>query len=275
MRNLPNQFEYDGLLCYRGRSDPFTGVFTYYYLPLRADVDRSDSGRPMVNLFGMGTTGYLMITAVWSAPDRAVEGLRLEILRRAQIEDPATIYLVLAPVQVTVCNLLMGDGSELYQRIASSSTSGMPPFSALFNTALNEEQFHAAAAALNGNPKRLVIEYEASLITPLPASARLIPLSFRFVSWLQEHLDSGPDGFRAAVQEAIEEGLASVQLDMPENAPDELISRLYDLVLTNAVEFLPRMLKADNITTITDVGIEVSVVEEMRQSLLPSVDLAS
>lgn len=275
MRNIPNSFEFEGLLCFPGKMASLTAAPTYFFLPLRADIVRSDSGQPMVSLIGMGSMGYLMFTAIWSAPDRALEALRVEIARRIQISDPSTIQLVLAPVQVARCDLLLGDGSGQFQVIGTSTTSGAYPYSALFNSVLTEEQFAGAAAAINGNTGRLVVEYEVALITPVTAGARLIPLSSRFVTWLRPYLGSGPNGIRAALQEAIEEGLAAVQLDLMEQPSEQMVSVLYERVLTRSVEVLPKLIGAGDINSIIELEVSVSMVEEMRQSFRPRIDLAA
>jgi hypothetical protein len=266
---IENSFEFEGLLCYPKPS----ANLSYYFVPLEADLDRGPNDRPLINLIAVGTSGYLLFTAVWRAPEQSVEALRQEVAKRNEIADPSTIQLALPPVQVAGCELLIGDGSGELQALAHSSTSGLPPYSVLFNLLLNEEQFASASAALNGNPGRLAVEYDVLLITPVSAAARLVPLSSEFVAWLQEYLDSGPAGFRAAIEEAIEEGLAAIQLDLTQHPSEELITRLYDRVLTRATEVLPRLIQDWGIDMTTDLEVAVSLVESVRQALHPRVDI--
>lgn len=216
-----------------------------------------------------------MLTAVWRVPERSLAALRDEIARREAIDDPATLRLAPAPAQVSRCNLLLGNGAAQFQVVATSATSGMPPYSALFNLFLTEELFAAVVAVLNGIPQRLAVEYDLALLAPVKASARLIPLSSRLLPWLADYLDSGPIGFRLAVQEAVDEGLAVIEMDLPEQAPEELVSDLYDRVLTRASELLPRLARTWAGDSLTELQVAVVLTVEASQPFHPRLDLAS
>jgi len=271
MQNLPGSFEFEGLLSFpRDSATPL-----YYFVPLHADLDRTPDGLPMFSLITVGTSGYLMFTALWRATDKALEALRIEISRLNKIADPSTIQLALAPVTVTRCDLLLGDGSGELRTIATNATSGVPPYAALFSISLTEEQFAAVAAAVNGTPGRLVVEYDISLITPATGTARLVPLSSRFVPWLREYLAAGPAGLRAAIQEALDEGLATIQLELPEQPPEDMVGTLYDRVLTRATETLPILIGSTDASMTTALEVSVTLVEDVRRPLYPQVDLAA
>lgn len=271
MHGIPNSFEFEGLLCFAKQS----ARHSYYFAPLHADLDRDANGRPMFSVIAIGTSGYLMFTAVWRAADKILEALRNEIARRNDISDPLTIELAFAPVHMARCDLLLGDGSGQFQAIATSSTSGVPPYSALFNLTLTEEQFAGAAAALNGRAGYLAIEYDASVITPVTASGRLVPQSVRFVPWLREFSSAGQAGFRSAIEEAIEDGLAAIQLSLPDDPSGQLVAVLYDRVLTRATELLPKLIETWDEDTHTDLDVSVTLVEEVSQPFRPRADLSS
>ena len=219
MSIIPDSFEFEGLLCFAQQPSKHS----YYYLPLQADVDRDADGRPMFSLIAFGALGYLMCTAVWRAADRALEALRNEIARRNDFGDPSTIELAFAPVDMARCDLLMGYSSGEFQTIATNSTSGLPPYSAVFSVTLTEEQFASAAAAVNGQAGYLAIEYDV-LITPVTASGRFVPKSVRFVPWLREYLSLGQAGLRSAIEEAVEVGLAAIHVCLPEDKSEILVT---------------------------------------------------
>lgn len=270
MQALVNSFEFEGLLCYGKKSEKHS----YYYVPLHADLERDNRGHPMFNLTAVGSVAYLMLTGVWRATDERLERLRYEIARKDEISEPETISLSFAPVDTVRCDLLIGDGAEQFQVLATSSTSGIPPYSALFNVTLNQVQFTQAAAALQGRSGYLVIEYDASVITPVTASGRLISVSDRFVPWLREFSATGPAGLRAAIEEAVEDGMAVVQLSPPEDPTGNLVAKLYDRILTHASDMLPQLLATWDEDAHTDFEVAATVVEDVRQQLRPSADLS-
>ncbi len=215
-----------------------------------------------------------MFTAVWRATDKVLEALRNEIVVRNKISNQSTIKLSVAPVHVARCNLLMSDSSGQFQEIATSSTSGIPPYSAVFNATLTEEQIAYATAAVNGRAGYLAIEYDSSLITPVTVSGRLVPQSVRFVPWLREYLSVGHSGLRSAIEEAIKEGLVAIQLSVPEDPTGKLISALYDRLLTRASELLPELIETWDEYTYTDLEVEVTLVEDVSQPFHPRTDLS-
>ncbi|AOY59975.1 hypothetical protein [Desulfococcus multivorans] len=271
MRHPANSFTVKDLLCFPNLSAPLS----YYFVPLHADLDRSETGTPLWNLISLGQTGYLMLTAAWRASEQSLAALRTEIARQEAIADPTTLRLAPAPAQVARCNLLLGDGAGQFQVIATSATSGIAPYSALFNLFLTEEQFAAVAAALTGNPRRLAVEYDVALAAPVTGSARFIPLSSQLLPRLAEYLDSGPPGFRLALQAAVEEGLAMIDMDLPEQASEGLVNDLYNRVLARAAERLPRLIRTRHGDSLTEFQVMVSLTTDAFQPFHPRVDLAS
>lgn len=271
MQGIPDSFEFQGLLCYRKPSERDS----YYFAPLHADLERDAGGRAMFTLIGLGATGYLMFTAVWRAADNVLEALRSEIARRDAIADPATIKLAFAPVDVKGCNVLLGDGSGQFQVVATNSTSRVPPYAALFSLTLTQEQFPRAAAAANGRAGFLTITYDAALPTSLTASGRLVPLSDRFVPWLREYTSAGLAAFRSAIEEAIETGLAAIQLSVPDDPSGNLVSALYDRVLRRAAALLPTLLEATDEDARTNFDVSVTLVEERSLPFSASADVAA
>lgn len=270
MNEVSQSFEFRGLLCFARQSAPDS----YYFAPLHADLDRDPEGRPLFSLITIGAKGYLMLTAVWRATDKALQALRKEIATRVEIDDPATIELLFAPAKVAKCDLLLGDGSGHFQTLASSSTSGMPPYPAVFGVSLTEEQFARAAAAVNGRVGFMAIEYDVQLSTHVRASARLVPQSVRFISWLRTFASGDQAPFRSALEAAIEDGLATVSVSLPNSPTNQLIARLYERLLTQATTVLPRMISSWNDDGIAELEVVVELVEESSQPMRPLADLA-
>jgi hypothetical protein len=271
MNEISGSFEFGGLLCLPRQAEPGS----YYFVPLRADLDRGSDGRPMFSLVGTGSTGFLMLTAVWRATDMAIDALRQEIAARTNVENPEKIKLSLAPVDVARCDLLLGDGAGSFQTLATSTTSQMPPYAALFSVSLTKEQFPQVAAAVNGRAGFLAVEYDAVLPTENRASARLMPQSARFVQWLRDAGGGDQNSFRSALEEAIQDRLAIVTVNLPENPSTQLIATLYERLISQAVAVLPRLIGTGEGNGIEELEVAVELVEDARQPLRPRVDLAS
>jgi hypothetical protein len=263
-------FEFQGLWCFAQRSEQHA----YYVVPVDADLDRDGHGRPLFNLIVAGSTRYAMFTAVWRAVDTTLSALREEIARREEIADPSTIILSFAPVHTVKCDLLLGDGSGELQTIATSSTSGMPPYGALFNLNLTPEQFAGVAAAAHGRTGHLLIEYTAAVAVPISVRGRLIPLSDAFVPWLREYVSVGRAGFRAAIEEAIRDALATIHLDTP-HPSGTLVADVYERVLTRATYLLPRLIEASREDATVSFEVAVEFNAEIDEICRPQLDLAT
>jgi hypothetical protein len=266
---MAETFEYLGLLWFENRSEHLS----YYFLPRHADVQRDDRGGPMVSLLTSGTTGFLMLTAEWQPVGDVLDGLRKEIAERRAIDDPATIRLAFAPVRSVTCDLVLDDGAGAANAIATHRTSGSPPYSAPFNVALTEPRLAAVVAGLNGRPGFLTVEYHASVVTPVPAGARLIGAGDDLLPWLRSCAPTGAAGLRAGIEQAIVDGLASVVLSVPAGPSAALVADLYDHVVSRAVELVPAFL--DSARAGGDFEVEVTVVHDAEAPVVARADLAT
>jgi hypothetical protein len=271
MNEFSNGFEFRGLWCF----PPPPGSNVYTYVPLVADLDRHPDGAPAFSLIQTGSRGFLMLTAVWRATPAAIEDLRREIVARAGLPDPQAITLTMSPVQVARCDLLLGDGVGTFQTLATSTTSGTPPYSALFNVSLTEQQFPQVAAAVNGRAGFLAVEYDASLPTEVRASARLTPLSSRFVQWLRDAGGTDQSAFRSALEEAIQDGLAAVTVSLPEQPSSQLVGTLYEQLMDRAVAVLPRLIGSWEGDGIGVLEVAIELAQNASQPLRPTVDVAA
>jgi hypothetical protein len=227
------------------------------------------------SLIQTGATGFLMLTAVWRASEAAIDALRHELAARSNLPDPTQIKLTLAPIAVTRGDLLIGDGAGGFQTLGTSTTSQMQPYSALFSVSLTKEQFPQVAAAVNGRSGFLAVEYSADLLIETRARARLTPQSSLFLPWLRDTGGEDENSFRSALEEAIQDGLALVSVELPERASTQLIARLYDRLLSQAGIVLPRLIQSWNGANVSELEVAVDLTEEARYALRPRIDLAS
>jgi hypothetical protein len=217
----------------------------YYFLPAAPDLQRDSNRRPMITMLDVGPSGYLMFTATWSAPAGSVEALRREIAADSHDSDPSGVVLSFAPLSSVLCRALLGDGTGAFQTIATSATSRVPPYDALFNLPVQDERLARVRSAMRGEPGFLAIEYAADLLVPSIGTGALRAEAGRLLPWLRTRSDSGKS-HRALLEEAVELGLASVTVDAPERlAGGVLAEELFDRVLDQMAQLVPGWLAAE------------------------------
>jgi hypothetical protein len=126
----------------------------------------------MLTLVDLGRSGSLMFTARWAAPASDVEALRDELAARTA-SDPGRIRLAFAPVGSPRCSVWVRDETGGQHLLARSTTSGYPPYDAVFSIQLEGADLDAARGSLAGRHDVLSIEYTADLLVPVSSSSRL------------------------------------------------------------------------------------------------------
>ncbi len=169
MYKLQDGFEVLGVVCFPQPE----AESRFFYLPLAADCQRGDDGKPAANLIVAGETAFLQLATVWDVSAGRLEEVRHAVAERIGIDDPALVQLAFAPVTVDGVRLLSGDGSVAETELATARSSGMAPHSAMFNLPLDSADRARAAAAFNRRTGFLSVWYEASLRALVRHEARL------------------------------------------------------------------------------------------------------
>ncbi|MEI2456769.1 MULTISPECIES: hypothetical protein [Lysobacter] len=138
---------------------------TWYYRAKAPALATDNQGRPQFSLVAVGAMAMLSLTAVWGVDADRLGALRAELAVRAQL-PPEQVRLYPAPVEVGEAVLQIGDGQGGYLRLASSRTSGAPPYHAAFSAMLAGEQLDKARKALSGQRGWLEIRYLIADVEP-------------------------------------------------------------------------------------------------------------
>jgi hypothetical protein len=228
-------FTFLDLRCF---ADP-TDARHYYFLPTTPDLQRDADLRPMITMIDVGSSGYVMFTATWAARPESVTALTREIAAGHQDPDATRIRVSFAPITSPQCHVLLGDGRGVLQTIATSATSRMPPFDALFNLPVQNERLDQVRAAVRGEPGFLAIEYVADLRVPSTGTATFRADAGELISWLRSERHSGKS-LRALLEEAVEASLATVAVNVSERTGGDVAVELFDRVLNQVAEVAPR-----------------------------------
>jgi len=189
-----------------------------------------------------GEVVYLLFAATWSAPDADLEALRQELAVRLDEPSPAAIRLSFAQVTEPRCAVLAGDGGGSFETVATSMTSGVPPYDSVFNLALSGDRL-AVVGARAGRPDLLALEYTAGLSATVGGTATLTAETDRLAAWLAARPEA-PNPV-TVLDEAVRAGLAVVTVVTVDGAEPHLgalTTTLYDRVLAEAARALPNWL---------------------------------
>ncbi|MBD1869480.1 hypothetical protein H6F95_19695 [Cyanobacteria bacterium FACHB-471] len=269
---IPNGFEFQRVYCYPNPDQPLS----YYYLPLQIQPQRSADGTPMINFISMGTSGYLQLSVSWEAPSETLDALRQEIAQRENLDNPAVLRFAFAPVTVQQVSLLSNEG-ERWEAIATSSSSGFPPYTALFNAHLNAEQQTQAAAALNGRKNCLQVEYHAFLNGVAEASADITGNAANVIAQLKDRRGTlNQDEVQEVLKRSIDEGELQLTVITSEDASPQLIEQVSTHVLAQGADLLLRFLQGEErIPDITHFRVTVSKTEPRQIDLVLKNDVAN
>jgi hypothetical protein len=152
MRGADNVFE--GITYGQDPADPLS----FSYLPGSPGPQRGADGAPSVSCLVAGPMTMLQVGAEWGASEAQLGRLRRHLGRERGL-DPERIKLHPAPVRVERVELRLADAAGAAQTLASSESSGYPPFSAIFSVQLDEAQKAQALAALGGRAGLLTVAY--------------------------------------------------------------------------------------------------------------------
>jgi hypothetical protein len=224
---------------------------------------------PQITMVEAGETAYLLFTATWAAPEADLEALRQELATRLDDASPTAIRLAFMPVTEPRCAALAGDGAGSFETVATSTTSGIPPYDAVFNLALSGER-RAVAGARVGRPGLLALEYVAGLPETVSGTAAFTAQTDR----LAASVAARPDALDLVplLDEAVREGAAVVRVDAPELHLGAFTTTLYDRVLAEAARVLPNWLDHQ---VPGDLRVSVSLEQVIEEPVRAFADIGS
>jgi hypothetical protein len=259
-------FDFRGLRYFPSADD----VTACYFLPRQPGLQSDADGRPMLTMVDLGASAYLLFTGRWAASEIDLNDLRSELAAR-DCELVDLVKLSYAPITSPRCNVLIGDGGGSFQTIATSNTSGFPPYDAAFNLFLENDRLAHAKAGLRGEQGFLGIEYQAELPVPIKATATLRARAHHLLPWLRAHSASSNDPSRL-LEDAVEAQVAEIVLDMVDLPGTELTVELYNKVIAEAAQMLSRWIEQD---APGDIHVAVTVEQNIHEPVRAFADIGA
>ena len=115
-----------------------------------------DGGGPLVSLLTAGDIGFAQISCQLDPPGYVLEQVRADITARTRAETPVT--LVSGVTAVPGAELIVADAGSATV-LATSGSSGYPPFAAVFSASVTGSDKDALEAALRGEHGHARVSY--------------------------------------------------------------------------------------------------------------------
>lgn len=131
----------------------------YFYRPVAAGIASDANGKKQISLIEAGPVAMLALTGMWGVEGTALEAVRGKLAAQLNLADPKTITLRPALVDVGDVELRLSDGAGNLKPFLKTTSSGMPPYPAAFNSMLTAEQTPTVKRALKGERGLLRLRY--------------------------------------------------------------------------------------------------------------------
>jgi hypothetical protein len=159
MSGLPATLEVGEVKCLLSADAPTK----YLCIPGAPKPEQAPDGRPTLGLWMIPPQPRLQLGARWWLDSDDIAAVQGELGARHPGLDVRSTQVLSAPVTVDEAVVLIDDGHGGLTELATSTTSGYPPYAAIFSAALDDAQAAVVASALNGSRGRLFVEYRGRL----------------------------------------------------------------------------------------------------------------
>jgi hypothetical protein len=248
---LPGSIEIDDVTLYESEDN------TWRYIPNKP-IPEMSAGRPTLHLYVSASGGLLQLGAQWTVKPDSLERLTKEIARRTGRQE-VDIQLQPAPASVKQVTVETGDGKGSMVAVSSSSSSGFPPYNAIFRIPVDSAKKNAVVAALNGRAGFLAVRYRAA--TTLKVSAHAVIEGD--VSQAAETLNSSSTLQEVVgwINAAIAEGRLNLSVQGIGEADASLLSRAREVVLQGFAQALQNLLRRQETVPADESMLRVEAME--------------
>jgi hypothetical protein len=154
----PAVWDLRGVHLYASPGDP-PGLVRY--VPGEPVPQLDDRGRPALQFLDTGAAAVLSLGTRLEVTDSQRADLEVDLLEK--LEGVDRIDFQPAAFTVGPVTLSLGDGTGLYQPLATASSVGAPPYATTFSVKLSGDQITRALAALGGAPGICKVDYPLTL----------------------------------------------------------------------------------------------------------------
>ena len=248
---FPGSIEIDDVTLYESEDD------TWRFIPGKPIPEMAGS-RPTLHLYVSTSGAVLQLGAQWTVRPDLLEKLTKEIALRTGRQE-VDIQLQPAPASVKQVTVETGDGKGPLVAVSSSSSSGFPPYNAIFRILMDSAKKDAVVAALNGRAGFLAVRYRAAATLRVSAHAVLKG----DIAQAAETLDSSST-FPEVVEwinAAVAEGRLNLSVKAIGDADASLLSKAREVALKRFAQALRDWLGRQETIPAGESALRVEAVE--------------
>lgn len=153
---IDGDFDIEGIRCYQDQHNQHH----FYYIPLQPSP-QSLNNKPSLSLIIFNNKGILQAGAQLGVGRELLDKISQKIGLNYQALNPSLIRMRYAPINIVKVDLVLKlEGKEIV--LATSKSSGIPPYGAVFNVNLTSNDTDLVISAMHGEPNILQVEYHAT-----------------------------------------------------------------------------------------------------------------
>lgn len=264
---MKEQKNFEGIIYYPDSTKPNS----YFYIPASPIPQTDSNGDPMISLIGAGPKWFFQASTKWSSPSEKVDQLAKFLLEKELISS--TMDLKPAPMQIEKVDLVLKTQTE-ERVLATSGSSGLYPFTAVFNTMLSEELQKDAVAAFNGRNETLLVRYHALLGKELPIEMKLTgPIHI-----VRDHLSAGSTSTDISewIDRQISEGVFEINATFNDEAQEDMVREVHEKLIDKASGEIQRYL-SQQVMSPDSSSFEVEIKEtfQIPEKFVASTDVST
>jgi hypothetical protein len=225
--------EFQSILYRQDGNDPSV----FFYVPGDPSAEVT-GGSPAASMVATGSGGFLQLGVHWDASQAQLDQMQ-DYLRHQFPKLDALPQLRRETLAVDAVNLALRTPDGKTNLLATTGSSGFPPFTALFNLSLDAAQFAQASSALRGREKVLTVSYQISGQSTVSCTATIKGDVRADVEQLDANADI--DSCLARIESALSAGRLEVEV-AGDNISDTLRARATSSAKDRAASVLQRML---------------------------------
>lgn len=220
----------------------------FFYIPGQPSPELTPTGIPAASMVATGDGGFVQLGVHWDLTSSQLKDLE-QYLRRQFPDLTSAPRLSPELLSIDDVKLVLQMPDRSTSLLASTSSAGYPPFTALFNVVLDGARFAQASSALTGREDVLKVQYDISGQSNLTCTASV---SGDVRPDLQElDADADLEACRSRIESAIIDGRLQVTIS-GDSVSVDLRAKTVDTAKDHAAKTLQRML------TGTDAGLDAA-----------------
>ncbi len=225
----------DGVFVYRDTQRPGT----WRYVPPFPLPETDTQGRPMARLWITEPAAILQLGARWTVAPASLDRIRQQLITEACNPADMDPNLQPAPASITQASLTTAQEADNPVILASSTTSGVPPWSVIFNASVSPPLLPMVRAAFEDDDEQTLVSYHGEFTQWLPVKACITGDARQELAQLPPFPSA--EVARKQVDRALESGRFKLSVESPPGAAEADLQAVAEEARSIAASLLTSM----------------------------------